>query len=81
MRRAVVQHALLHLFWPDVVAERGIEDHERRRDPPALHQEPSSLLGMQMSVEMTGEDPVEAVVAEGQRERVGPNERVSVPGA
>ena len=47
----------------------------------ALGPEPGSLLRIQMPVEVAGEDAIEALAPEGQRERIGPDERVIVPGA
>lgn len=81
MRRPVVQDPFLDLFGLDIIMERRIENDEGWRDPMALDPEPGSLLGIQMPIEVTGEDAVEAAATERQRERVRPHERVMVPAA
>jgi hypothetical protein len=78
MRRPVVQDALLHLLGPDVGMDLRVDDDELRRHPPALDQEPPTLLRDEVPVEVTRENAIEGGIAERQRERVGTNERMCV---
>jgi hypothetical protein len=68
--RAVVELALLPLLRLDVVVQGGVEDHHLGRDAARLGEEALALVLEQVAVEVAGEDAVEGVVVERQRDRV-----------
>ena len=68
--RAVRERPRLPAVLDLRVSDRGIDDDELGRDPPCLAQEDHALGGVEVAVEVTGDDAVEGVVGEGEREPV-----------
>ena len=51
-----------------------IDDHELASDPPGLAEKAHPRFLLEVSVEVSGEEPVERPVVEGQLQRVGNEE-------
>ena len=64
--RTIVELALLPFHEFVVRAHRAVDDDQLGRDPARLAEEPLPVDGLQVSVEMTRERPVERVIRERQ---------------
>src|SRR6185295_2924457 len=72
--RAVVQDSLLPFDRLDVLAERGVDDHELGRDPTRLGEKGDAVVLLEMAVEVAREDAFKRPVGEGERKRVALDE-------
>jgi hypothetical protein len=68
--RAVIQHPLLDFFVDLHVQARGVDHHELRSHSARFCEEAFALARLEVTVEVSGKDPVERAVIERERQCV-----------